>query len=365
MHGKRNGSEKFHLFSAPGKKNTPRRHVAAVFCLLVLAVCTARPAQAATVLTGTGFVVSRQGHVLTNYHVIEGTRGLRGQIDGREFTLTVLRTDPDRDLALLQIQGQAPPPLAFRQGKPIRPGDAVVAVGYPLQGILAHEANVTTGDMSASAGPGGNRNLIQITAPIQPGNSGGPVLDSYGLVVGVAVAQLGVKDTFAATGDIPQNVNFAVKGSVAQDFLEKNGVLLTLRDPVEEKRPADIGETARRSSVFIIGDLTGSAAGPPRPRDNAPSPPDHPPAGQQQSDLPPVIDNPAGRGKLNYALEYLRDNQPQVWQDRDSGQDVTVKATATHEYNNRPPCRDFSVEWGDWFYEGRACRQGRENWRIE
>jgi hypothetical protein len=343
-----------------------RRSLAAI-CLLAFLLCPARPVRAAAVLTGTGFVVSRQGHVLTNYHVIEGTRSLRGQLDGRQFGLSVIKTDPDRDLALLQIQGAAPAPLAFRQGRPIRPGDAVVAVGYPLQGILAHEANVTTGDMSASAGPGGDRNLIQITAPIQPGNSGGPVLDLSGLVVGVAVAKLGVKETYATTGDIPQNVNFAIKGSVAQDFLERNGVVLTLREPGPEQKPADIGETARQSSVFIIGDLADAASSPPPPppADTAPKTPEQPAPGQQNQDKPPVIANSVGRAKLGYALEYLRDNQPLTWKDPDSGQDVTVKATATDEYKNRPPCRDFSVEWGEWFYNGRACRQGRENWRVE
>ena len=342
----------------------PRRSLAAI-CLFAFFLCPALPSRAATLLTGTGFVVSRQGHVLTNYHVIEGTKSLRGQIEGREFGLTVLKTDQEHDLALLQIQGQAPPPLTFRQGRPIRPGDAVVAVGYPLQGILAHEANVTTGDMSASAGPGGNRNLIQITAPIQPGNSGGPVFDLYGLVVGVAVAQLGVKETFAITGDIPQNVNFAIKGSVAEDFLEKSGVVLTLREPGEEQRPSDIGETARRSSVFIMGDISGNSGNPPQPENSNANPPAQPAPNQQNSDKPPVIENSVGRAKLNYALEFMRDNLALVWKDPDSGQDVTAKATATHENKNSPPCRDFSVEWGEWFYEGRACRQAKENWRIE
>jgi hypothetical protein len=351
--------------SALGYKDAVPRQSLAVICLLAFFLCPARPARAATVLTGTGFVVSRQGHVLTNYHVIEGTRSLRGQVDGREFGLVVIKTDPARDLALLQIQGQAPPPLAFRQGKPLRPGDAVVAVGYPLQGILAHEANVTTGDMSASAGPGGDKKLIQITAPIQPGNSGGPVLDLSGLVVGVAVAKLGVKETYATTGDIPQNVNFAIKGAVAQDFLERNGVVLTLRESGPEQKPADIGETARQSTVFILGDIAGGADSPPHPQDNTPKAPEQPAPGRESQDKPPVIGNSVGRAKLNYTLEFLRDNLPLTWRDPDSGQDVTAKATATDEYKNRPPCRDFSVEWGEWSYQGRACRQGRENWRVE
>ena len=89
-------------------------------------------------------------------------------------------------------------------------------VGYPLRGALASGANVTVGNVSALAGPGDDRRLIQITAPVQPGNSGGPVLDSAGNAVGVAVAKLDAAAMARATGDIPQNVNFAVSARAAR-----------------------------------------------------------------------------------------------------------------------------------------------------
>jgi hypothetical protein len=346
-------------------------------CLLVLLTCP-HLSGAATVQTGTGFVVSRQGHVLTNNHVIKGARSLRGQIEGREFGLTVVATDPDRDLAVLKMDGEAPPPLAFRKGKALRPGDPVVVVGFPLQGILSREANVTTGDMSANNGPGGDKNLFQLTAPVQPGNSGGPVLDATGLVVGVAVAKLSSKETFEATGDLPQNVNFAVKGSAAQDFLERNGILLTSRDPGAEQKPADIGDTARKSTVFIIGDSSGRATGRDLGRGSGRAGPGSEDAGAPRKsapgrqtpyapapNLPPVLDNPAGQAKFNYTMEYLRDNLPMVWKDPDTGKEITALATATYETKNRPPCRDFRLEWDGGPFQGRACRYDKEDWRVE
>jgi S1-C subfamily serine protease len=100
----------------------------------------------------------------------------------------------------------------------------VVVPGYRLQGILAQSLNVTTGIVSALAGLRDDRWRLQISAPSQPGNSGGPVLDGAGQVFGVAVGKLNALRAAMVTGDIAQNVNFAIKGALAQSFLDINGV---------------------------------------------------------------------------------------------------------------------------------------------
>jgi S1-C subfamily serine protease len=93
-----------------------------------------------------------------------------------------------------------------------------------LPGLLASEANVTTGTVSALAGIGNDTRFLQMTVPVQPGNSGGPLLDLEGRVVGVVVGKLDALKVASVTGDIPQNVNFAIKAEVVRRFLDASGV---------------------------------------------------------------------------------------------------------------------------------------------
>src|SRR5439155_21695916 len=99
-------------------------------------------------------------------------------------------------------------------GRAVRQGDGIVAVGFPLRGLLASGPNVTTGTISALAGLGDDSRYLQITAPVQPGSSGGPLLDQSGNVVGVVVGKLDALRVAQAIGDIPQNVNFAINAAV-------------------------------------------------------------------------------------------------------------------------------------------------------
>ena len=140
--------------------------------------------------------------------------------------IEIVATDLQIDLALLKISGVPLTPATFRQGRGIRPGDPVVDVGFPLQGILTSDLNVTTGNVSALAGPGNDRRLMQVTAPVQPGNSGGPLLDLSGNIVGVVVSKLDAEKLAELTGDIPQNVNFVISAGVARAFLDAYGVPL-------------------------------------------------------------------------------------------------------------------------------------------
>lgn len=186
---------------------------------------------------GTGFFVSPQGHMLTNEHVIEGCRSIVVHIEGVRANAVLVRKDETNDLALLRVDvRQAPAFARFRGGPAIRPGDDVVVSGFPLPQVLQNGLNITTGNVSAMAGLGGNTALMQITAPVQPGNSGGPLLDMAGNVVGVIVAQL--------RGEA-QNVNFAVQGAVARIFVEGGGQRISEAPSTREMRAADVGEQSR------------------------------------------------------------------------------------------------------------------------
>ena len=199
--------------------------------------------------TGSGFRVSAPGHVLTNAHVVRGCTEVRIPPGG---VVEVMAREGSSDLALLWAPaGTARAVAKFRQGRGIRPAASVIAVGYPLRGLLASEANVSTGAVSALAGPGDDRRLIQITAPVQRGNSGGPVLDTAGNVVGVVVAKLDAIRIARSTGDIPQNVNFAVSAGTARAFLDGEGVPYETAPSDHAMEPVEVAAAARKFTVLV------------------------------------------------------------------------------------------------------------------
>ncbi len=210
-----------------------------------------RPNPNARASTGTGFVIGPE-QVLTNHHVIEGcSRILVRTADGRSLPGQVPAHDARRDLALVRVTGSPGPVLAFR-ANPVRRGESVVTYGFPLAGLLSSGPTLTTGEVSALAGLNDNPTQFQISAPVQQGNSGGPLLDRQGNVIGVIVSKLNAARVAQRTGDIPQNVNFAVKGTEAVDFLRRNGVTPVMRESPSGERPAvDVGEQAHASTVFI------------------------------------------------------------------------------------------------------------------
>jgi S1-C subfamily serine protease len=205
------------------------------------------------VSSGTGFVVARN-RLLTNHHVAEGCAEMRARTAGGEdLRATVTATDRERDLALLTVQGEPGPVLKFRAGPEVRRGEGVVTYGFPLAGLLSSGPTLTTGEVSALAGLGDNPRQYQISAPVQPGNSGGPLLDMAGHIVGVVVSKLNAQRVAQRIGDIPQNVNFAVKGAEAIDFLRRNGVQPEMGEASAPplRSAAEVGDVAHPSTVFL------------------------------------------------------------------------------------------------------------------
>ncbi|MFC7737513.1 S1C family serine protease [Roseomonas sp. GCM10028921] len=202
--------------------------------------------------SGSGVIVSDSGHILTADHVIEGCRSLRvTQIGGTQIAAEVVGRDPRNDLALVKAASQLPNVVALRM-EALRNGEAVVAYGYPLGGLLASAGNVTFGNVSALVGLRDDSRMLQISAPVQPGNSGGPLLDMGGRLVGVVQSKLNAVNVAVASGDIPQNVNFAMKGSVALSFLQAHNVepLFERRGP--ELAQADVTAQAQKVTVRIL-----------------------------------------------------------------------------------------------------------------
>lgn len=170
--------------------------------------------------SGSSFFVNAAGFAVTNAHVVEGCARI---VSPRFGDLRVVAVDEVSDLALLKAAQTGTPFVRMRPRNP-RLGEAVVAAGFPLTTLLGNGIRVTNGNVSALSGLGGDRTHFQLSAPIQPGNSGGPVLDGAGDLIGVVAAKLDEMKVALAGGGLPQNVNFAVTGSVLQSFLDENGV---------------------------------------------------------------------------------------------------------------------------------------------
>jgi S1-C subfamily serine protease len=205
---------------------------------------------AGTIIVGTGFFVSEYGQIVTNAHVVSGCKQIQTR-DGRAANL--LNKDEQIDLALLKIEGESPAVATFRVRPAPRVGDSVVAFGFPLQGILSSEGNLTTGTIAATSGIGDDPRFLQISVPVQPGNSGSPLLDSSGDVIGVVEGKLDAVETLRIAGDIPQNVNFAIQGSEAIRFLERNDVAYRAEtsEAILDVKVADVAARVKQFSLPI------------------------------------------------------------------------------------------------------------------
>jgi S1-C subfamily serine protease len=211
------------------------------------------PPGARAVSSGTGFMVA-EGRVMTNNHVVAECGSMVARnAQGARVPARVLVTDRRRDLALLAVPPELGPPLTFRDAPPVRRGEGVVTYGYPLSGLLSSGPTLTTGDISALSGLRDNPLNFQISAPVQPGNSGGPLLDQQANVIGVVVSKLNAARIAEMTGgDIPQNVNFAVKGAEAIAFLRENRVpVRTAASAGADKRNFEVGEIANGSTFSL------------------------------------------------------------------------------------------------------------------
>ena len=200
--------------------------------------------------SGTGFFINRQGHVLTNAHVAGKCREITVTRQGGAPTpASLVKADTSNDLAVLIAQ-PSPSFAAFR-GRAVRAGETAVAFGFPLTSMLASGGIVTNGSVSALAGLGDDSRYLQISVPIQPGNSGGPLLDTSGNVIGVVTSSIRESAVARRTGAIPQNINFALKADVARTFLASAGVPVETSGGGRELSVADIGDKARAFSVLI------------------------------------------------------------------------------------------------------------------
>ena len=175
---------------------------------------TAAPPKA----TGTAFFITPDGYLLTAAHVLAEAQAVKVRTPQGVKTAKVVRTDGANDVAILKVEG-AYRPLAVVPSRTVRLADAVFTIGFPNPGIQGSAPKFTKGEVSSLSGAQDDPRYLQVSVPLQPGNSGGPLVDRAGNVVGLVAARLG-DDTALLTGALPQNVNYAVKNSYLIPRLE-------------------------------------------------------------------------------------------------------------------------------------------------
>lgn len=199
--------------------------------------------------SGSGFAVD-ESHILTNAHVIEGAHKINAGSDRFTAPAEVVLSDERNDIALLRVERALPAAARFRSEIDIHLGEDVIVLGFPLQGLLGSGPQATGGNVSALCGIGNDTSVLQFSAPIASGNSGGPILDQSGLVVGLVHASLNL-DRIREGGSSAENINFGVKGAVVRSFLATIGIEPRLSPAVASRTRADIVREAR-SYIYRI-----------------------------------------------------------------------------------------------------------------
>ncbi|GGF45940.1 serine protease [Azorhizobium oxalatiphilum] len=198
--------------------------------------------------TGSGFFVTADGVALTNAHVVEGCT--EATISGYGKAKIVTR-DQTNDLALLKIIDAGKTTPAKFRSQPLQLGESIFVMGFPLAGQLDNGLNFTGGIVSSLAGPGNDSRRLQFTAPIQPGNSGGPIVDESGLVIGVTQAKVNEMAALRASGTFPQNVNFGIKSDLATSFIRANAVEPILGEKGQPQPAVTVARDGRDYNVQI------------------------------------------------------------------------------------------------------------------
>ena len=199
--------------------------------------------------SGTGFAVSSNGHVITNNHVINGCNSIKIHSNGKVIPATVISFDPKNDIALLK--GKFIPthvlPLSDEKTKLLQ--DIYVA-GYPFGKKISTSIKVTKGIISSLTGVGNNFSNFQIDAALQPGNSGGPILNDRGNVIGIAVAKLSLRYIRKNFGVTPENTNFGIKTSVVKSMLHSTNIKLINPNKIEISK-TKLGRNISNATYYL------------------------------------------------------------------------------------------------------------------
>jgi len=197
--------------------------------------------------SGSGFFVSRDGIIISNHHVIEGCSTVKAIHNGKEYDSKVLAVDKVNDLAILKssIRPKKVYSVSNEDGQLL---EDVIAAGYPLGKKVSAAIKATSGTVTALAGIGDNYAEFQTDAALNSGNSGGPIINEFGNVIGVAVSKIQQEGV--------ESFNFGVKSSVLKIFANANGIKF-LPPNKREMKKRDLGSLITEATVYLDCWMTG------------------------------------------------------------------------------------------------------------
>lgn len=222
--------------------------------------------------SGSGFFITPDGCFLTNYHVIEGSNKIQVQVGDKLYNAKIIKTDPANDIAILKTEGQFVP-LSIGAANQSHIGDDVFTIGFPAPLIQGFAPKLTKGSINAASGLQDDPRFFQISIPVQPGNSGGPLVDERGNVVGIVTSTLPPAIALSE-GFIPQNVNYAIKATYAMPLIDSvpdirdklvSPITITTRTAVQLRE-------ATQQGVGLVLVYTLSSDNAPNVRTSAPVP---------------------------------------------------------------------------------------------
>ena len=203
--------------------------------------------------TGTGFFITEDGYLITNEHVTGEGASVRVLTAGGILQAKVVKVDRANDLALLKVEGRFAA-LPVTMSRKVKLGGTVATVGFPNIGLQGFAPKLAKGEIASLSGAQDDARYFQISVPVQPGNSGGALVDERGNVVGVVSAKLNARAALSTSGALPENVNYAVKSSYLLSFLESvPEVAARLRDPESKERKfEDVVRSAEQAAVLVL-----------------------------------------------------------------------------------------------------------------
>jgi S1-C subfamily serine protease len=203
--------------------------------------------------SGTGFFITEDGYFITNQHVVGNGIQVRLVTEAGFLSAKVVMLDAANDLALLKTEGKFAL-LPAVSSRAVKMGSTVATVGFPNIGLQGFAPKLAKGEIASLSGAQDDPRYFQISVPVQPGNSGGALVDERGNVVGVVAAKLDMAAAVATSGALPENVNYAVKSSFLLSFLESvPDVAAKLKEPnTRDRKFEDVVKSAEQAAVLVL-----------------------------------------------------------------------------------------------------------------
>ena len=203
--------------------------------------------------SGSGFFITGDGFLVTNAHVVKGGSKFKLLTTSGLVSARVVKVDTANDIALLKAEGRFMT-LPVATSRSVRLGSTVATVGFPNIGLQGFAPKLAKGEIAATSGAQDDPRYFQISVPLQPGNSGGALVDERGNVVGIVSAKLSAKAALGESGALPENVNYAVKSGFLLSFLESSSeVIAELRDPnTQDAKFEEVVKSAEQAAALVM-----------------------------------------------------------------------------------------------------------------